>query len=102
MNLKHCQTCGRELTPGQIAKRLHTCSRKCRGNCADLNKDAMREPYTEAEAIACEAQVAAGKRHIRMELDAVIFQRTPLDDSPEAERRLREAVVGEVEEFAEV
>jgi len=61
----------------------------------------MREPYTEAEAIACDAQVAAGKRHIRMELDAVIFQRTPLDDSPEAERRLREALVG-VEELVEV
>lgn len=95
MNIKHCQTCGKELTPGQIAKRRHNCSNKCRIaglNCADLNKYALKEPHTPDEFATCDAQIAAGKREeARQHLD-MKSRWTPLDDSPEAERWLRDGI----------
>lgn len=102
MNVKHCQTCGKRLSYRQIQRGRRSCSNKCRinghVNCAELNHDALKEPYSEAELAACDMQIVAGKRRVRLELDLVVFQRTPLDESPEAERRLRVALCGACQE----
>lgn len=103
MNIKTCQTCGRDLTPGQIAKHRRNCSNKCRIaglNCADLNKYALKEPGTELEVIACDAQIAQGKRVEAAAHIALVCRWTPVDDSPAAERLLRDGLG--VEELVEV
>lgn len=99
---QHCQTCGKRLSARQVQRGRRSCSNKCRidgrVNCAELNKDALKEPYTDAELAECDMQIVAGKRRVRLEIDLVVFQRTPLDDSPEAERLLRAALCGVDEE----
>lgn len=99
-----CRWCSKHLTDSQRANRRNCCSEKCTRDLLYANGnatyDAMPEPKTDDDVSACNRQVAEGKARMRRELDALKFRWTPLDESPEAERRLRESLG--VEELEEV
>lgn len=97
INLK-CSWCKQNLTKRQIQKGRRCCSNACKlamhhakGNSCF---DAMPEPQTDAAVAECDRLVAEGKVRLRLQLDTLLLKQTPADDSPEAERRLRESLAG--------
>lgn len=95
---RHCKQCGKRLSAKQLWRKRTCCSDVCRDafNRATgrNNFDSVTEPYNDAQAAEFERAVAAGKRMVRREFDQFLAERSPSDDSPEAERNLREVLVG--------
>ena len=98
---RRCSWCRKPLTRTQMHKQRKCCSNKCRielhyhnGNKPQF--EAIQEPYTEAAVAEANRQIFAGIARVRLQLDALLFAQTPLDDSPEAERLLRVALCGGV------
>lgn len=94
-----CEVCQRKLTRQQIHKHNKTCSYSCHRASRGLAEiRSIPEPVNDREKAAFDLMIVDGMRRVRRQLDYVLFRQTPLDDSPEAERRLREVLcVGEYE-----
>lgn len=90
-----CKHCGKQLSKVQVYRRRTCCSDRCRDklNAATagcLNPVSLREPWDGNEEREFHKAIEVGKREVRSEFDQFIGERTPMDESPEAERMLRE------------
>lgn len=90
-----CRWCCKALTTRQRLRGRKCCSDDCklalhRHNGGHGDFDGIKEPKTPDEVAACDAQIAQGKRDEALAHIALKARWTPRDESPEAERRLRE------------
>ena len=86
-----CQQCGKKLRAGQALRGRRYCSNTCSGAATAAGKgQGIQEPWSKAEEEQTDLVIKAGAKALYDGWRASLLARTPVDDSPEAERKVRE------------
>lgn len=86
----NCQYCGVPFTANQI--KYNVSIRFCSKQCGNHAHSELPEPITHEQKMEFYKQVSKGKQEVRTEVQEVVDRYSPVDDSPEAERTLRQEV----------
>lgn len=89
----HCPVCGTLLTLKQRQNDIVCCSVPCRDRHLGYDRG-LQEPLSDEAEREANAEIAARKRQVRRMFDEHVKLRTPLDESPEAERSKRRELCG--------
>ena len=91
----YCETCKTELTYKQVSKARNKGSvpRYCSYACSvKANVESLQEPETAEEAATFEKTIKSRRSIMMGAEERLVHSLTPIDNSPESEKKLRQAV----------
>lgn len=97
---RFCEMCGAKIKGRQISMAIKTngrpprfCSTRCMNKHDKVsNPETIKEPEDYLEAKKIDRLIALRKEKLQEEIKEIVRLQTPSNDSPEAERRLRERI----------